>query len=315
MSSYIVRRLVLALITVLGVTFLVFAAVRWLPGNRVDVLLATGTNSGPGAKAKLEHELGFDRPFLVQYGTWLGDVATGHLGKSLVNGQSLAFYIKEGLPVSIELGVLSLLFGVVFGVSIGIISAVKQDTWIDYVLRSFAIFLLAMPGFLIAVIVIVLASRFWNWNPPITYIPLKRDPIHNLGQFLLPSIILGFSSAAALMRFTRTAMLDIMRQDYIRTARSKGLGDRSVVLNHALRNSLIPIVSIVGLFLAYIVGGTVIFESIFQLPGVGRFLFESVNTRDYPGIQDIALIFAIVVVLTNLATDIVYTWVDPRVRL
>jgi peptide/nickel transport system permease protein len=315
MSGYIVRRLVLAAITVVGVTFLVFAAVRWLPGNRVDVLLATGTNSGPGARAKLEHELGFDRPFLVQYGTWLGSVATGHLGKSLVNGQSLAFYIKEGLPVSIELGLLSLLFGIVFGVSIGIISAVKQDTWVDYVLRSFAIFLLAMPGFLIAVIVIVLASRFWNWNPPITYIPLKRDPIHNLGQFLLPAVILGFSSAAALMRFTRTAMLDILRQDYIRTARSKGLGDRVVVLNHALRNSLIPIVSIVGLFLAYIVGGTVIFESIFQLPGVGRFLFEEVNTRDYPGIQAIALIFAVVVVLTNLATDIVYTWVDPRVRL
>lgn len=314
MSGYIVRRLVLAVITILGVTFLVFAAVRWLPGNRLDVLLSTGTNSGPGARAKLEHELGFDRPFLVQYGHWLGDVATGHLGKSLVNGQSLAFYIKEGLPVSVELGLLSLLFGVVFGVSIGIISAVRQDTWIDYVLRSFAIFLLAIPGFLIAVIVIVLASRFWNWNPPITYIPLKRDPIHNLGQFLLPAVILGFSSGAALMRFTRTAMLDILRQDYIRTARSKGLGDRSVVLNHALRNSLIPIVSIVGLFLAYIVGGTVIFESIFQLPGVGRFLFEEVNTRDYPGVQDIALIFAVVVVLTNLATDIVYTWVDPRVR-
>src|SRR5947209_6238686 len=216
MSSYIIRRLLLAAITILGVTFLVFAAVRLLPGNRLDVLLATGTNSGPGARVKLEHELGFDRPFLVQYGHWLGSVATGHLGKSLVNGQSLAFYIKEGLPVSFELGMLSLLFGIVFGVSIGVISAVRQDTWIDYVLRSFAIFLLAMPGFLIAVIVIVLASRFWNWNPPITYIPITRDPLHNLGQFLLPGVILGFSSAAALMRFTRTAMLDVLRQDYIR---------------------------------------------------------------------------------------------------
>lgn len=314
MSGYIARRLVLAAITILGVSLLVFAAVRWLPGNRVDVLLATGTNTGPGAKAQLEHELGFDRPFIVQYGHWLGSVATGHLGKSLVNGQSLAFYIKEGLPVSTELGLLSLIFGIVFGVSIGVISAVRQDTWIDYVLRSFAIFLLAMPGFLIAVIVIVLASRFWNWNPPITYIPLRRDPIHNLGQFLLPAVILGFSSAAALMRFTRTAMLDVLRQDYIRTARSKGLHERGVVLRHGLRNSLIPIISVVGLFLAYIVGGTVIFESIFQLPGVGRFLFEEVNTRDYPGVQDIALIFAVVVVLTNLATDVIYTWVDPRLR-
>jgi peptide/nickel transport system permease protein len=314
MSGYIARRLLLAVITILGVTFLVFAAVRWLPGNRVDVLLATGTNTGPGAKAKLEHELGFDKPFLVQYGNWLEDVATGNLGKSLVNGQSLSFYIKEGLPVSVELGVMSLMFGIVFGVSIGVISAVKQDTWIDYLLRSFAIFLLAMPGFLIAVIVIVLASRFWNWSPPITYIPFTSDPIHNLGQFLLPAVILGFSSAAALMRFTRTAMLDVLRQDYIRTARSKGLPDRGVVLNHALRNSLIPIISIVGLFLAFIVGGTVIFESIFQLPGIGRFLFEEVNTRDYPGVQAIALIFAVVVVLTNLLTDIVYTWVDPRMR-
>ncbi len=314
MSGYIVRRLFLAALTVLGVSFLVFAAVRWLPGNRVDVLLSTGTNSGPGARARVEHELGFDRPFLEQYGRWLGDVATGHLGKSLVNGQSLAFYIKKGLPVSIELGLISLLFGIVFGVSIGIASAVWQDTWIDYLLRSFAIFLLAIPGFLIAVVVIVLASRFWNWNPPITYIPLTRDPLHNLGQFLLPGVILGFSSAAALMRFTRTAMLDVLRQDYIRTARSKGLHERGVVLRHGLRNSLIPIISVVGVFLAYIVGGTVIFESIFQLPGIGRFLFEEVNVRDYPGVQDISLIFAVVVVLTNLATDIVYTWVDPRVH-
>jgi peptide/nickel transport system permease protein len=314
MTGYLVRRLLLAVLTILGVSLLVFAAVRWLPGNRVDVLLSTGTNTGPGAKAKLEHELGFDRPFLVQYGHWLGSVVTGHLGKSLVNGQSLAFYIKEGLPVSFELGILSLLIGIVFGVSIGVVSAVRQDTWIDYVLRSLAIFLLAMPGFLISVIVIVLASRFWNWNPPLTYIKFTKDPIHNLGQFLLPSVILGFSTAAALMRFTRTAMLEVLRQDYIRTAWSKGLRERGIVVRHALRNSLIPIISVVGIFLAYIVGGTVIFETIFQLPGVGRFLLEEVNTRDYPGVQDIALIFATVVVLTNLATDIVYTWVDPRVR-
>lgn len=315
MSGYLVRRLLLAVVTVIGVTFLVFAAVRWLPGNRVDVLLATGTNSGPGAKAKIEHELGFDRPFLVQYGSWLGDVSTGHLGKSLVNGQSLAFYLKEGLPVSLELGVLALLFGITFGISIGVVSAVRQDTWIDYVLRSFAIFLLAVPGFLISVIVIVLASRFWNWNPPLNYIPLTRDPLHNLGQFLLPAVILGFSSAAALMRFTRTAMLEVLRQDYIRTAWSKGLHERGVVMRHALRNSLIPVISVIGVFLAYIIGGAVIFESIFQLPGLGRFLLEEVNTRDYPGIQDIALIFAVFVVLTNLATDIVYTWVDPRMRM
>lgn len=314
MSGYILRRLLLAAITVVGVTFLVFAAVRWLPGNRVDVLLATGTNSGPGARAKIEHELGFDRPFLVQYGHWLGSVATGHLGKSLVNGQSLAFYLKEGFPVSLELGVLSLLFGITFGISIGVVSAVRQDTWIDYVLRSFAIVLLALPGFLISVIVIVLASRFWNWNPPLTYIPFTRDPVHNLGQFLLPAVILGFSSAAALMRFTRTAMLEVLRQDYIRTAWSKGLQERNVVVRHALRNSLIPVISVVGVFLAYIIGGAVIFESIFQLPGLGRFLLEEVNTRDYPGIQDIALIFAVFVVLANLATDIAYTWVDPRVR-
>ncbi len=209
---------------------------------------------------------------------------------------------------------MSLFFGIVFGVPIGVISAVKQDTWIDVVLRSVAIFLLAVPGFVIATVVIVVASRAWNWSPPLSYIKFKDDPIHNLGQFALPAVILGFSSAAALMRFTRTAMLEVYRQDYVRTARAKGLTERVVVMRHAFRNSLIPIISVVGIFLAFIVGGTVIFEQMFQLPGLGRFLLSEINTRDYPGVQDISMIFAATVVLVNLATDIVYTFVDPRVR-
>ncbi len=314
MSPYLVRRLIYAVITVIGATLLVSVALRILPGNAVDVILSTGTLSGPNARAQLEHEMGLDRPFLVSYAHWLGDIARGDLGNSLINGQSISRYIKEGLPVTLELGLMSLVFGVLFGVPVGVISAVRQDTWLDYLLRGLSIFLLSVPGFLIAVVVIVVASRLWNWNPPLTYIKFTDDPIHNLGQFTLPAVILGFSSAAALMRFTRTAMLDVVRQDYVRTARAKGLPGRAVITRHALRNSLIPIISVVGVFLAYIVGGTVIFEQIFQLPGLGRFLLSEANTRDYPGVQAIALIFAVVVVFVNLATDVVYSWADPRVR-
>lgn len=314
MSAYVIRRLISAFVTILGTTFLVFAAVRFLPGSAVDIIASTSTVGGPDARAQVRHELGLDESVPVAYVRWLGDIATGDLGKSLINGQSIGAYIKEGLPVSIELGLMSLAFGIVFGVPIGVISAVAQDRWLDIVLRTVAILLLAVPGFLWATIVIVLSSRLWNWNPPITYIKFTDDPIHNLGQFALPAVILGFSSAAALMRFTRTAMLEVYRQDYVRTARAKGLAENVVILRHALRNAMVPIVSVVGIFLAYIVGGTVIFEQIFQLPGLGRFLLSEVNTRDYPGVQAISLIFATTVVLVNLVTDLSYTFIDPRVR-
>jgi len=314
LTHYILGRLISAVITILGSTFLVFIAVRFLPGDTVDIIASTSTVGGPDARKQIEHELGLDEPIPIAYARWLGDLARGDLGHSLINGQPIGDYIKEGLPVSIQLGVMSLFFGIIFGVPIGVISAVAQDTWLDVVLRTIAVILLAVPGFLIATIVIVTASRLWNWNPPITYIKFTEDPIHNLGQFVLPAIILGFSSAAALMRFTRTAMLEVYRQDYVRTARAKGLAERSVVLRHALRNALVPILSVVGIFLAFIVGGTVIFEQIFQLPGIGRFLLSEINTRDYPGVQAISLLFAVTVVLVNLITDISYTIVDPRVR-
>lgn len=314
MTAYVIGRLISAFITILGTSFLVYTAVRFLPGDAVDIIASTSTVGGPDGKAKVRHELGLDESLPVGYVKWLGDIGTGHLGKSLINGQSIADYIKEGLPVSFELGLMSLFFGIIFGVPIGVISAVAQDSWIDVILRTIAIILLAVPGFLIATIVIVVSSRLWNWNPPITYIKFSEDPIHNLGQFALPAVILGFSSAAALMRFTRTAMLEVYRQDYVRTARAKGLTERVVIMRHAFRNAMVPIVSIIGIFLAFIVGGTVIFEQIFQLPGVGRFLLSEVNTRDYPGVQAISLIFAATVVLVNLATDLSYTFIDPRVR-
>lgn len=303
-----------AVITILGTTFLVFTAVRFLPGSAVDIIASTSTVGGPDARDQIEHELGLDKPLPIGYVHWLSDIGRGDFGDSLINGQPIGDYIMEGLPVTLELGLMSLFFGIIFGVPIGVISAVAQDSWIDIVLRTIAVVLLAVPGFLIATIVIVVASRLWNWNPPITYIRFSDDPIHNIGQFALPAVILGFSSAAALMRFTRTAMLEVYRQDYVRTARAKGLAERSVVIRHALRNAMVPILSVVGIFLAFIVGGTVIFEQIFQLPGLGRFLLSEVNTRDYPGVQAISLLFAVTVVLVNLLTDLSYTLVDPRVR-
>ncbi|MBN9492314.1 ABC transporter permease [bacterium] len=313
MTHYVIQRLIVAFITILGVTFLVFVAMRALPGSAIDVITSTSTVGGENARHEIEHRLGLDEPIPIGYAKWLGDIARGDLGTSIISGQSISRYIREGLPVTLELGLMSLFFGIVFGIPIGIISAVKQDTPIDYALRSLAITLLSVPGFLIAVVVLVLASKFWNWAPPITYIKFTDDPIHNLGQFALPAIILGFSSSAALMRFTRTAVLDVYREDYVRTARAKGMAERVVVMRHVVRNSMIPIVTIIGLSLAYIIGGTVIFEQLFQLPGLGRFILSEINTRDYPGVQDISILFATVVVLVNLATDLVYTLIDPRV--
>ncbi len=315
MMVYILRRLVVAVITVLGVAFLVVVAMRAIPGSAIDVILSTGSIGGPHARQELAHELGLDRPLPVQYVDWLGGVLHGDFGESVITGRSVGSQLREALPVSVELGIMALAFGLVFGIPVGVISAIRQDTLTDYSLRSIAIAGLSIPNFLVGVVVIVLASRLFNWTPSITYHPLIHEPLANLQQFVLPAVILGFGASAALMRFTRTAVLETSRADYVRTARAKGLSEYGVVARHIVRNALIPVISVVGVFLAFIVGGTVIFEQMFQLPGMGRLLFVAINNRDYPTIQSAVLVFASTVVLVNFLTDLAYTVVDPRVRL
>jgi peptide/nickel transport system permease protein len=314
-TNYLLRRFFIAILTALGVSFLVVVAIRLIPGSAVEIILSTGTIAGDDARAQLEHELGLDQSVVEQWADWLWALANGDLGESVINGLSVSGQLEEALPVTLELGVLTLLIAAVFGIPIGMISAVKQDTWLDYVLRSAAVLFLSVPGFLVGVLAIVFGSRWFGWTPPLFYTPFLDDPIANMEQFLVPAGIAGMATAAAMMRFTRTAVLDTIREDYVRTARAKGLAEHVVLYRHVLRNSLVPIISVLGFFLAIIIGGTVIFEQLFQLPGVGRYLFNSINKRDYPAIQTVVLLFGVVVVFANLLTDIAYTVVDPRIRL
>lgn len=314
MGSYLLRRLGLAAITILGVSFLTFASVRLIPGDVVDVLSSGSGVTHVEGKEALRRQLGLDRPLPVQYVAWMSKIVRGNFGKSLISNDSVAANIRSRLPVSLELGIIATIFGFLIGVPIGIISAMRQDTWLDYTLRSVSVGMLAIPGYWIATLIIVYGALWFGWTPPIIYIPFDKDPWGNIRQFLLPAALLGITGSASLMRLTRTTMLEVLRQDYVRTAWSKGLSERVVVIRHALRNALIPVVTLMGLSLATIAGGTIIFEQIFNLPGMGRYLFLSVNQRDYPAVQGVVLVFAAIVVLANLVTDIAYGFLDPRIR-
>ena len=314
MGAYFLRRLAIAAITVFGVAFVVFSAVRFLPGDTVDVLLQSAGYRDIETRHELEQALGIDRPLLVQFGSWVSDVVRGEFGQSLITQRSIGGDLGSALPVTLELGLLSVAFVTVIGVPMGVLSAVKQHSMLDYVMRSTSIVFLSIPNFLLATIIIVFGSVWFNWSPPLRYTPIQDDPIANLEQFLLPAFLLGLTASAGLMRFTRTAVLEVIRQDFVRTARAKGLAEYVTVTRHVLRNAMLPVLTVIGIYLALIVGGSIIFEQIFQLPGIGRYFFNAVAKRDYPGIQAVALIYASIVVIVNLGTDMLYAWSDPRIR-
>lgn len=314
MAAYFLRRFAIAAITVLGVAFVVFSAVRFLPGDTVDVLLASAGYRDIESKQELEEALGIDRPLLVQFASWTGGLLRGDFGTSLITQRSIGDDLSSAIPVTLELGLLSVGFATLIGIPIGVLSAVKQHSFLDYLTRSTSIVFLSIPNFLLATIIIVFGSKWFDWSPPLRYAPIQDDPAANLEQFLLPAFLLGLTASAGLMRFTRTAVLEVIRQDYVRTAQAKGLAGRIVITRHVLRNAMLPILTVVGIYLALIVGGSIIFEQIFQLPGIGRYFFNAVAKRDYPGIQAVALVYATFVVFTNLATDMLYAVTDPRIR-
>jgi peptide/nickel transport system permease protein len=310
--QYILRRLLLMIPTLFGVSVIVFALVRMLPGDAVTMLLQE-FNYAKDAE-ELRAKLGLDRPAPVQYVEWLGGVTRGDFGVSLRSKNVVGEEIMNKLPVTLELGVLALIFGLLIAVPIGVLAAVRQDTAADYVARSTAIGFLAIPGFWLGTLVITLPSVWWQWAPPLRYTPLWQDPGRNLAHVVIPAVILGLALSGALMRLTRTQMLEVLRQDFVRTAQAKGLAERAVVFRHALKNAFIPILTLFGLQISILISGTVVLESIFNLPGMGRYLLEGIQYRDYPIIQAINLIFAAVIVLANLVVDLLYAWLDPRVR-
>ena len=307
----------LILPTLFILSILVFLSVRFIPGEVIDIMAAQMEQQAQGEinRHALEQMLGLDVPVYVQYGRWLGDILLrGTLGKSMVGVLPIEERIIGRLPVTIELGLLAILIGLLIALPVGIYSAIRQDTAADYVGRTFAIIGLATPNFWLGVMVMIYPAIWWTWSPPMEWVPFTEDPLGNLGVLLIPSLILGTASAAATMRMTRTMMLEVLRQDYIRTAWSKGLRERAVVTRHAVKNALIPVVTLIGLQLPILVGGAVIMENIFNLPGLGGLMLDALQVRDYPLVSGINLLFATGVVGINLLIDLLYPYLDPRVR-
>lgn len=321
MTQYFVRRLLIVIPTLIVITMLVSLVVRLLPADAVTVLAAQQGFSQEADLDRLRHELGLDKPWHQQYWDWLSTLLRSvpqgsfDLGNSLRTRRPISQELATRLPVSLELAALALLMALATAVPIGVISAVKRDTWLDYAARSLAILGVALPGFWLATLVVVWPSVWWGWSPPSVYRPLHEDPLANLSFMWLPALLLSLYFIGFLMRMTRTMMLEVLTADYIRTARAKGLRDAVVILRHALRNALIPVVTVVGLQIPVLIGAAVVYETVFSVPGIGRLLVEAAANRDYPVIQAINLIIAVVVVVLNLVVDASYVVLDPRVRI
>ena len=311
MRRYVVRRLLVAVPSLLIASMIVFTLPRLIPGDVVQLMLdekAYGKDLDD-----LRAKLGLNRPIHVQYVEWVGAVVRGQLGESLWTRQPVLTELGRRLPVTATLGLMATLVALAIGIPVGVLAATRQDGVLDFFARSAAILGLSVPGFLLAILVTLLPAIWWGWTPP-RFVEFSRSPGGHLAQFIAPAIILGIASGAGIMRLTRGMLLEVLRQDYVRTAWSKGLRERAVVLKHALKNALIPVVTVLGVQVAGIAGGAVIIEWIFGIPGMGQFLVDAIVQRDYPVIQGVNLVIVTIIVLTNLTVDLVYAVLDPRIR-
>jgi peptide/nickel transport system permease protein len=313
MQAYVVRRLVMAAGTIWFISVAVFILLRVSPGE--PALLQQGINATPEKVAAVRKELGLDRPLYVQYLAWAWDSLRGDLGKSVLTQTSVTDEFKSRFPVSLQLMAMTVGWVVVFGIPFGMISGRWRNSALDYGVRLFAIFGLSVPAFWLATLILMLPAQAWGYAPPLgKQVSLLTEPWDNLRQFIPASLVLALGPTASVMRLTRSALLEVLRQDYIRTARSKGLAERIVLVKHALRNSLIPVVTLLGLLMAGLLGGSVIIEQIFALRGLGAYIFSSLLQKDYPVSQSIILYTAAVVVFMNLVVDLIYAVLDPRIR-
>lgn len=323
MRAYIIRRLLLIVPTLLVVSIMVFISIRMVPGSVIDLMVAQHGGGGdlPSSSGlavnteAIRSALGLDVPFYVQYGRWVRDIFIhGNLGTSLWTQTTVTKELVRRIPVTFELGLLAFIIAELIAIPVGIFSAIRQDTLIDHVSRSVAIVGLAVPSFWLATMVMVYPSVWWAWSPPMQYIPFSKDPIGNLGMMTIPAIILGTAMAGATMRYMRTMMLDVLKEDYVRTAWSKGLKERVVVLRHALRNAVIPVVTILMGQVTVMISGSVIIEQIFNLPGMGRLLLDVLLKRDYLMVSGLNLSYALLGLVLILVTDLSYAYLDPRIR-
>ncbi len=315
MRSYIIRRILLIIPTFIVVSMVIFLILRLIPGSVIDTIAAQYIYLSNLDKAAIEKALGLNVPLYVQYFRWMGQIILhGNFGKSFITNLPVTNEIKARWPVTFELGILSLILAQLIALPVGIYSAMRQDTVGDYITRSIAVLLIAVPDFWVATLVIVFPSIWWHYTPSIMLISFGKDPLGNLKMFIIPAIVLGMQLSGMTMRMMRTMMLEVLRQDYIRTAWAKGLTERVVVMRHALKNAFIPVITIIGWQVPLLVGGAVIIENIFQLPGMGQLMVTSVQQRDYPTISAIMIILTSAVLILNLLIDMVYSFLDPRIH-
>jgi peptide/nickel transport system permease protein len=311
-GGYLIRRFLLMLLTLFGISVLVFVMLRLVPGNIADILFDAAGLIDTADKAKLEHDLGIDQPIVIQYAHWVNGLAHGDLGYSYVSEKPALQEIVPRIPITAKLAGLALVFSVLFGVPLGVISAVRQNTAIDYVLRVVSLSGLSMPSFWLGLLILM---AFVAWFGTI---PIYTDPPQGfwnaLWLYSVPAAAVGFRSSALVMRLTRSSMLEVLRQDYIRTARAKGASLRNVNYHHALRNALLPVVTVIGIEAAFLMGGLIVTETVFNIPGVARFLVEAIRWRDYPIVQNLVMFIAIVAVGMNFLIDVLYAVLDPRIR-
>src|SRR5437867_2937974 len=314
MRTYVARRVLHGLLVLWLVSLVIFSLVRILPGDAIIMQLDQAAAPTPEALSRARQELGLERPFLAQYRTWVTGALHGDLGRSLITRRPVTRELLKRINLTCHLAVMSIVVALLIALPVGVLSAVKQDTASDYFARFFAVLGLSLPDFWLATVAITFLAIWVGWIPPIGFVPIWVDPGRNLSQLLIPAAIIGARLAAVSMRMTRSSLLEVLRQDYIRTARAKGRRERGVVLGHALKNALVPVITVVGQQFSVLLGGTVIVEVIFLQPGVGSLMFDAVQLRDYTMIQGAVLFFAAVIVVVNLLVDMSYAWLDPRIR-
>jgi peptide/nickel transport system permease protein len=312
--DYLLARLALVLPVLLGVSLVTFSLIRLVPGDPVTVVLGPDARTTPEQVAAIRTAFGLDEPAPIQYVRWMGRVLSGDLGTSFRTGRTLTEELALRLPVTIELTVLAAILGLIPALLIGTLAAVKRNSSTDYVATIGTLIGLSMPGFLLATLLVLVFSLMLRWLPPIGYVELSKDPLGNLRTMLLPALALGLPFAGIMMRITRSSVLEVLGQEHVRVSRAKGLPTHGVLGRHVLPNAAIPIITVAGIQIARLLGGAVIVESIFGLPGIGRYVYEAISMRDYPVIQGVTLVVAVAFVLISLLVDVLYAVVDPRLR-
>lgn len=311
MKNYVIRRILQMIPVLLGISILIFAVMKMIPGDVISGIL--GIEATPELRAQLAVKYGLDRPYVVQYMDWITGVLRGDFGESIRTSAPILPEIMNRLKVTAQLTIMAAIISWIIAIPLGILAAVKRNTWVDRFVRVFALLGVSVPGFALSILLVLVLSLCFNYFSPLGYVSFFEDPAQNLQIMILPALILGVTISGSVMRMTRSSVLEVLRQDFIKTVRAKGASERVAIFKHALRNALIPIITLIGMQIGSLLGGAVIVEQIFSLPGLGQLTLTAINQRDYPVVQGCVLVIAFIYVMVNLITDILYAYIDPRI--